>query len=148
MQAGLLTSVQGMELSDINICGEEISQLTLPTFDATVWLSRLSGDISQLLPLISCHKLWIWDTDLSRNDTESLVNCLNTNVSELVLWGGATVDISVLCQYNGTGKCQYVHCGYDSYERYRGEVTRWAHNMGWKVDDSGNGILGITIIRN
>ena len=162
-------------LMNINLCGEEISQLTLPTFDDTVWLEGLSGDINQLLPLISCRKLVIWDTDLSRNDTEALVKCLNTKVSHLVLSGATDVDISVLCQYNGTGKCQYVECWFDSYtrssrdhtftlfnfpitfastnmifqnnrdENYRGQVTQWAHNMRWKVEDRGG---SITITRN
>ena len=143
VQAGLLTSVKGMRLYDINIRGEEISQLTLPTFDDTVRLWRLSGDISQLLPLISCRQLRIYNTNLSSNDTdESLVNCLNTNVSQLQL-GDITVDISVLTQYNGTGECDYVQC---YGHRYRGQVTQWAHNMGWKVKDVGH--YEITITRN
>ena len=130
--------MEGMELQDINIRG--MSQLTLPTFDDKVVLWKLSGDISQLLPLISCQKLWIYSTNLSSNATESLVNCLNTNVSQLELWGDTTVDISVLTQYNGTGKCDYVQC---YGHRYRGQVTQWAHNMGWKVEDDGS--LMITI---
>jgi len=151
VQAGLLTSAKGMKLSGmwldgVNIRGEEISQLTLPTFDGEVVLRSLSGDISQLLPLISCQKLRIRYTYLRRNDTESLVKCLYTNVSELVLHNGSTVDISVLCQYDGTGKCENVECYFGSYERYRGQVTQWAHNMGWKVDDRGSW-PGITITR-
>ena len=144
MQAGLLTSVKGMWLENINIRGEEISQLSLPTFD-TVYLYSLSGDISQLLPLISCHKLDIVGTNLSRNDTDSLVKCLYTNVSQLWLWGNINVDIFVLSQYNGTGKCELVKCSDGSYRRYRGQVTQWAHNMGWKVD---YGAVGMTITRH
>ena len=136
MQAGLLTSVTGMWLYDINIRGEEISQLTLPTFDGIVWLWGLSGDLSQLLPLISCHTLRIYSTNMSRNDTVSLVKCLYTNVSQLVMWN-TTVDISFLSQYDGTGKCDYVKC-YNV--RYFGQVTQWAHHMRWKVEDETNEI--------
>ena len=142
MEAGLLTSLKGMRLNRINIHGD--LTLSLPAFD-TVKLWRLSGDISQLLPLISCQKLVIGDTNLSSNDTESLVNCLNTNVSVLGLCD-TTVDISVLSQYNGTGKCELVKCSDGSYRRYRGQVTQWAHNMGWKVKDGGG--KGITITRH
>ena len=145
MEAGLLTSLKGMRLNRINIHGD--LTLSLPAFD-TVKLWRLSGDISQLLPLISCQKLWIYSTNLSSNATESLVNCLNTNVSQLELWGDTTVDISVLTQYDGTGKCQCVKCWDDSYNRYRGQVTQWAHHMRWKVEDNGSSWYGITIIRN
>ena len=145
----MLRSVAGMWLTDINLRGEEISRLTLPTFDGQVDLSGVSGDISQLLPLISCDKLWIGLTKLSRSDTEALVQCLYTNVSELVLAGDVTVDIDIMCQYKGSGKCKYVQCYDDSYKRYRSQVTRWGHNMGWKVRDSGSSWLGgITITRD
>ena len=144
VQAGLLTSVKGMWLSNLNIHGEEISQLTLPTCDGTVELERLSGDISQLLPLISCNELVIRYTNLSGNETESLVKCLNTNMSVLLLNNNTTVDISVLSQYNGTGKCGYVWCYYDSYDSYRGQVTQWARNKRWKVEDNGSWCIMIT----
>ena len=38
VQAGVLTSVPGVRLSGINLRGEEISHLTLPTFDGDVML--------------------------------------------------------------------------------------------------------------
>ena len=85
-----------MWLERINLRGDEISHLTLPTFDGTVHLESVSGDISQLLPLISCDKLWIGNTKLSTSDTEALVQCLYTNVSQLELWR-STVDIDILC---------------------------------------------------
>ena len=143
-----MRSVAGMYLYGINLCGEEISHLTLPTFDGTVILGDVSGDISQLLPLISCDKLEIGgDTKLSTSDTEALVQCLYTNVSQLVL-SEVTVDIDKLCQYKGSGKCKYVKCYYESYDSYRSQVTRWGHSMGWKVEDSGGSWPTITITRD
>ena len=64
-----------------------------------------------------------------------------SNVSKLVL-GGGVVDISVLCQYTGKGKCKYVKCMCDSYDKYKSQVTQWAHNIGWKVKDCG-GVLEV-----
>ena len=69
------------------------------------------------------------------------VNCLYTNVSELVLNDGDTVDISVLCQYNGTGKCQYVMYYGESFDRNRGQMTQWAHIMGWKVNNCDSHVI-------
>ena len=135
-EEGLLTSVKGMRLENINIRGEEISQLTLPTFDDKVVLWGLSGDISQFLTLISCHHLRIYSTKLSRSDTKSLVKCLYNSVSQIVLWN-TTLDFSVLSQYDGTGKCDYLKC-YNV--RYFGQVTQWAHKMRWKVEDDTNEI--------
>ena len=66
---------------------------------------------------------------------------LKSNVSKLVL-GGGVVDISVLCQYTGKGKCKYVKCMCDSYDKYKSQVTQWAHNIGWKVKDCG-GVLEV-----
>ena len=106
-----------MRLLGINLRGEEISHLTLPTFDGQVNLWDVSGDISQLLPLISCDELWIHDTKLSTSDTEALVQCLYTNVSQLELWR-STVDIDILCRYNGTGKCKYVKCFQGNYTSF------------------------------
>ena len=99
------------------------------------------------MPLISCDKLWIGDTKLSTRDTEALVQCLYTNVSQLELWR-STVDIDILCWYNGSGKCKYVKCYQGSYDGYRSQVTRWGHSMGWKVEDSGGSWPTNTITRD
>ena len=60
----MLTSVSGMYLFDIDICGEELAKMTLPIVDGRVELQRLSGDVHQLLPLITCGTLHVENTDL------------------------------------------------------------------------------------
>ena len=54
----------------------------------------------------------------------------------------AAVDISVLCQYNGRGRCGYVSC--TGVRRYRSIVKQWALSIGWKVEETYD---NITIIR-
>ena len=103
-----MTSLPRMRLCNIKIRGEEISQLKLPIFTDVVCLESLSGDINQMLPLITTDKLWICSTNLSSIDTEALVQCLDANVSQLELYN-STVDISALSKYDGRGKCKHTY---------------------------------------
>ena len=134
VKAGLLTSLKGMMLKNFKIIGQQMSELKLPRFD-TVYLDGVYGDICLLLPQISCDQLCIWRSTLTSNDTKALVNCLNTDVTQLWLGDYLTLDFSSLSQYNGRGQCKYVECRYDSYTRYRSPVTTWAHRNGWKEQD-------------
>ena len=141
VQARMLSSVGGMQLKNINLRVEDVMKMTLPTFSGEVSLHFLSGELSMLLSLITCNLLGIYHTNLTKQDTESLLLRLKSNVSKLVL-GGGVVDISILCQYTGKGKCAYVKCMCDSYDKYKSQVTQWAHNIGWKVKDCG-GVLEV-----
>ena len=142
VQAGVLSSVGGMQLKNMKLCAEDVTHITnLPTFDGEVSLHFMSGELNLLLSRITCDLLGIYHTNLSKQDTEALVKCLDSTVSKLVL-GGGVVDASVLCRYNGKGRCKYVKCMCDSYDKYNGQVTDWARNVGWKVKDFG-GVLEV-----
>ena len=134
-----------MYLKNVDIGQLEISQLKLPSFEI-VELWSVEG-VSKLLPLVSCHKLVMWDIDLTTDDTFTLANCLQTNVTKLLLCDGVSLDMSVLFDYEGDGLCNYVRCGFSSCTWYRHQMTFWARKMGWTVSDSGNAYFGGIIIR-
>ena len=52
---------------------------------------------------------------------------------ELVELGDVTLDIRVLIEYNGQGKCWMVECYRDTANRYREQLRTWAKSRNWQV---------------
>ena len=67
-----------------------------------------------------------WNMDLTEPQTHALVTNLKERLEELVLWAGLTLDIEVLCQYKGQGRCRKIGVDRDTRKRYGERFKHWA----------------------
>ena len=71
---------------------------------------------------------------ISTRETRALVRAMaNVKKVALGLRGEVTLDISTLVTYGGWGKCEKVVFYYDTADKYREEVLRWAQRISWTV---------------
>ena len=60
---------------------------------------------------------------------------MESGVEEVTLHTGVTLDIRVLREYSGQGKCRVVECYTDTVGRYREQLRTWAKSRNWQVFD-------------
>ena len=58
-----------------------------------------------------------------------------------MLDGDVTLDIRVLMEYNGQGKCRKLICYNDAALRYNDKMRTWAKSKNWGVTINNNGEL-------
>ena len=92
-------------------------------------------DIISFLNSVKSEVLRISRQRLSSEETMELVRAMETHVErvELGFWGDMSLDINILTQYSGQGKCWEVVCWDDTGTKYREEVRSWAEKINWKV---------------
>ena len=70
---------------------------------------------------------------LGSEETQALVQAMESRVEWVELGGKVTLDIRDLMKYSGQGKCSRVECGRDTAGRYRKQLKTWARSRFWKV---------------
>ena len=62
---------------------------------------------------------------------------MESRVEGVWLYKETTLDIRVLIEYDGQGKCRRVDCYEDTVDRYWEQLRIWATSRNWKVIDRG-----------
>ena len=76
----------------------------------------------------------ISNQSMSSEETRAMVRAMESNVEIVILGDGeVTLDIGILTQYSGQGKCGVVECFDDTADRYRENVRSWARRINWSV---------------
>ena len=73
---------------------------------------------------------------LAEPQTRALVTAMRDGVETVKL--GAGVDLEVLCQYNGRGKCRELEVMGYTRTRYGERLRRWTEEVGWSVTRDNN----------
>ena len=138
---GLLGSVDEMVLGDIELTSVPTEHLTSLTSSVTksvnIW--KVSGcDLATILDSVKSKVLSIIGLSLGSEETQALVRAMESGVEEVRLFGGVTLDIRVLMEYSGQGKCKEVRCyrGTECYsgDRYSSDQLRtWSTSKNWEV---------------
>ena len=133
---GLLGSVDEMVLGDIELTSVPTEHLTSLTSSVTksvnIW--KVSGcDLATILDSVKSKVLSIIGLSLGSEETQALVRAMESGVEEVRLFGGVTLDIRVLNEYNGQGKCREVMCYSDTAPRYKEQLRTWARSRNWSV---------------
>ena len=82
---------------------------------------------------------FLWDTlysqSLGREETQALVQAMESGVEIVGMWGGVTLDMEMetLAEYSGQGVCSEVMLYGDTAVRYKEELVTWARSRNWRV---------------
>jgi len=131
---GLLGSVEKLSLLDVDLSPFPARHLASLTSSLTNYLaiSNVRGcDLVSLLNSLKCENLYIFNQSLGREETQALVQAMESSVEEVGLGKGVTLDLETLVEYSGQGVCRQVELRGDTLTRYRKDMKKWAN---WKVD--------------
>ena len=119
-----LTSVPAEHLASLIACVTDHFDI-----ENVIGLMNILNNIKSNVRAIS-----ISNQSLSSEETRALVRAMESNV-EIVILGDeeVTLDIGILTQYSGQGRCGVVECFDDTADRYREDVRSWAQRINWSV---------------
>ena len=132
---GLLDSV-----STLLLCDRDLSQVpaqhlvSLASCVTHIFqLDNVSGcDLVSLLTRLKCEVLMIMSQNLGREETQALVQTMESVLEEVFLGDDVTLDVEALAEYSGQGVCREVKLYY-TLDRYREELMTWARSKNWRV---------------
>ena len=144
---GLLGSLIGMRVRDVDLSPVPAQHLAslASCIKRQLDLKNISGgDLASILTSLKCELLTIARQSLGREETQALVQAMESGVQEVRLCGEVTLDIESLTQYSGQGACSKLMLYYEAWDRsgdtrYREELKTWARSRNWKVAQDGDG---------
>ena len=131
---GLLGPMDNFGLCDLDLSPFPVQHLVSMASCATGFflISSVSGcDLVSLLTSLKCRELVISWQSLGREETQALVNAMESGVEKVVLWIKVTLDIEALIEYSGQGVCKCLELKDDTKNRYREEIGTWARSRNW-----------------
>ena len=132
----LLSSVQRMVLDDVDLTSvsdEHLASL-VSSVSRSVGIVNVRGcGLITILDSVKSRDLSIRDQSLGSEETQALVQAMESRVESIFLSRGVTMDIRDLMEYNGNGKCRVLMCSGDTIERYREKLRTWAMVRNWVV---------------
>ena len=149
---GLLGSVKKMTLRHVDrssVYAQHLASLVSCVTDLLI--IDVSGcDLVSILTSLKCKKLKIRSQNLGREETQALVQAMESGVEEVRLCGEVTLDIESLTEYSGKGVCSKLMLYYEAWDRsgdtrYREELKTWARSRNWRVDLTRNGRLDYVV---
>ena len=131
---GILGAVDYFTLDDINLVSIPARHLVSLVSSATgiVDIQDVRSGLVTILDNVRCEKLCIDIQSLGTEETEALVQAMETRVGEVVL-GDVTLEMETLSKYSGHGKCNKVISLGRFREEIRGKLRSWATTKDWKV---------------
>ena len=135
---GLLYSVEELNLWCVNIAklpAEHLVSLVSCVTERVFIKDVRNFDMVTLLDSVQCVMLRISCQNLSTEETWAMVRAMESNVEVLALGleGDITLDITVLSQYSGQGKCYRVTCHQLFKAMYEKQVRSWAQKIKWEA---------------
>ena len=128
--------MNGLTLRDVDLSPVPARNLASLASGVTSYLhiENVSGcDLVSLLTNIKCHQLDIRTHSLRREETQALVQAMESGVEKVDLCDKMALDLEALAGYSGQGRCREVELRGDTAARYREELRTWARNRNWKV---------------
>ena len=137
----LLGSVRRIGLRDVDLTSVPAEHLASLVSKVTGRVTITSvSDCVNILDNVKSEELDITDKCLGSEETWALVRAMESGVEYVLLSVEVTLDIRVLMEYSGQGKCKRVECYWDTSERYREQLRAWTTSRDWAVtcDDDEN----------
>ena len=131
---GLLGSVRDMRLCDVDLTSVPAEHLTSLASSVTrrVFIENVS-DLVTILDSVKSQELHIWHQSLGSEETQALVQAMESRVEKVKLWREVTLNIRILMDYNGQGKCWELECVCDTADKHKGQLRTWAMSRNWTV---------------
>ena len=136
---GLLGSVKNMVLWNVDLTSvpaEHLASLVSSVRGSVGDVSVRGCGLITILDSVKSRDLHIRDQSLGSEENWALVRAMESRVESIFLSRGVTMDIRILMEYNGKGKCRVVMCSGDTIERYREKLRTWAMVRNWVVTRS------------
>ena len=130
----LLGSVGLMWLIDVDLTSvpAELLASLASCVTGIVFIKNVSGcDLVTILGSVKSKVLKIFRQSLDSEETQALVQAMESCVKEVWLDYKVTLDIRDLMEYSGQGKCRKVACYRN--DRYRKQLRTWAESRNWEV---------------
>ena len=135
-QHRLLGSVYMMLLKDVDLTSVPAEHLASLVSRVTgyVTISNVSGcDLVTILDSVRSKKMEISRQSLDSEETQALVQAMESRVEGVDLGREVTLDIRDLIEYSGQGKCSDVVCYRDTAPRYMEQLRTWTKSKNWTV---------------
>ena len=136
---GLLDSVDQLELCDIDLStvpAQHLASLVSCVKSRLIIKNVIGYNLAILLTSLKCQEFEIRRQSLGREETQALVQAMESGVETLVIREQeTTLDIEALVEYSGQGKCRYVVVFGDTTSSYRKELRTWAKSRNWRVEE-------------
>ena len=132
----LLDSVDRLYLRDDDLSPIPTEHLTSLVSCVTnlLLIQNVSGcDLVSIMTSVKCEKLSINRRCLGKEETQALVQVMESRVEMVTLSSEVTLDIEALTEYSGQGVCKYVNFWGDTADRYREEMRTWARSRNWRI---------------
>ena len=137
-QQGHLRSVKRIRLLDMNLSSVPAENLAtlVSSVTARVDIQNISGScLVTILDSVKSERLYIRHQSLDSEETRALVRAMETRVEEVWLYEEVTLDIRVLMEYSGQGRCRWVECkDANTKDRYMEDLMTWATRRNWEVN--------------
>ena len=127
---GLLGSrISALGLCDVDVSPvppQHLASLT-SCVKADLHIINVSGcDLVSILSSVNCHILDIRSQNLGKEETQALVQAMESSVAWVELSGEVN-----LSEYSGQGVCRYMRLWGDPAARYKEEMKTWARSRNW-----------------
>ena len=132
---GLLGSVEHLWLWDdlTSVPPEHLASL-VSSVTRSVIIKNVRGCVLlTILDSVKSRWLEFYKQSLGSEETEALVQAMESRLKEVWLDYKVTLDIRDLMEYSGQGKCREVRGYYDTAPRYREQLRTWATSRNWEV---------------
>ena len=134
-QHGLLGELERLKLhDDLSFVPAQHLASLVSCVTKRVTIENVSGcDLVSIFTSLKCEELEIWKLILGREETQALVQAMESGVEVVNLCGEVTLDIGVLTEYNGQGRCRHVELFHETAARYREEIRVWARSIKMRI---------------
>ena len=138
---GVLRSVRRIGLVRVDLTSVPTEHLAslVSSVRWCVTIENVSGcDLVTILESVKSKALSMGHQSLGSEETRALVRAMESRVEEVHLCSELTLDMRVLMEYNGQGKCTVVHFRKDFKDRYREQLKTWDTDLdrNWESYDS------------
>ena len=135
---GLLGSVKNMILNNVDLSqvpAQHMASLTSCVTGCLHFGNLHNCDLVGLFKSLSpkCTRLYIKNQSLGREETQALVQAMESRVELVMLWGESSLDIEALAKYSGQGVCREVRLEDEAATGYREEMRTWTRSTNWRV---------------
>ena len=134
----LLCSVRRLALHDVDLASvpaEHLASLA-SCVEFKLQIINVRTTLVNILDNIKCKYLVIKKQSLGSEETQAMVQAMESRVKNVELHDGVGMDVTTLTQYSGHGKCNWVRCYGDTGGRYRKEVRSWGQRINWSLQES------------
>ena len=141
----VILRLQNIDLSPVPI--EHLESLA-DCVTGNVWIENVSGcqQIVSILKHIYCvSDLWSSNQSLGKEETQALVQAMESGVGDVELLRDVTLDIKAFTEYSGQGFWREVTLRNNTVAKYREELRTWERTRNWRVVRAKTGFVSAAV---